>query len=388
MTESTIATDSIVQGNNEFALDLYRCLANSGSTNLFFSPYSISTALAMTFASARGKTEREMAEVLRYPFRQSLHSHLAGLTKVIFGSENSGYQAKIANRIWGQVSYKFRPEFLELLRTEYATDLEQLDFGGQATAASQRINEWIAEQTARKITALISPDHLNAMTRLLLTNAVYFKGDWTKKFEEAATKETSFHLGLLSKVKVQMMQQQSRFPYTEVGNVQVLQMPYGDESLSMVILLPRRVGGLASLEADLSLVRLKKWLGTLATQMVKVYLPRFRLTEQMALAETLRSMGMASAFSDTDADFFGMSDQKPGLYISNVIHKAFVEVNEKGTEAAAATAVLMAAMMSAAHRPPPIPVFRANHPFVFLIRHNESGSILFMGRVMDPAANE
>lgn len=377
--------DKIIQGNNEFALDLYGHLARSGSSNLFVSPCSISCALAMTFAGARGKTEREMATVLRFPDDQeSLDAAFVGLNENVFGGQHLGYKIKVANRLWGQHGYDLRREFLERLRTAYGAELQQLDFGGQPASASQEINRWVEEQTAGKITNLISPASLSELTRLLLTNAIYFKGAWKNRFAEAATKEASFHLGLFNKVKVQMMHQEAEFRYAKVGSVQVLELPYGRRDLSMLVLLPKRTLGLAKLESRLSLGRLNEWGTALVPQTVKVFLPRFCLTEQFGLADVLRSMGMASAFSDTQADFSGISDQRPGLYISDVIHEAFVDVNEEGTEAAAATAVTMALRCSGFHRPPPIPVFRADHPFIFLIRHNESGSILFMGRAANP----
>jgi len=385
MTDSTIETANVVQGNNEFALDLYTHLARCGSTNLFFSPYSISTALAMTFAGARGNTEVEMAAVLQYRLgQQRLHSHLGGLTKAIFGSEHPSYEIEIANRIWGQVGYEFRPEFLELLRTEYGADIEQLDFINRAVAASQHINRWVENQTAGKITDLVSPDLLTTMTQLLLTNAVYFKGDWTTKFDKAATKVDSFQPGAAEKVQVQMMHQQTPFPYAEVGGVQLIVLPYGNRDLSMVVLLPTQPSGITDLESALSSESLNRWLTSLVQQEVKVYLPRFRLTEQLGLADVLRSMGMTSAFSDTEADFSGMSDQKPGLYIFDVIHKAYLEVNEDGTEATAASAVVTGYVGGGFHASSVPPVFRADHPFMFAILHNVSGSILFMGRVMNP----
>jgi serpin B len=219
--------------------------------------------------------------------------------------------------------------------------------------------------------------------RLLLTNAIYFKGDWTRKFDEAATKEESFHLDRIDKVKVKMMRQQADLSYAKVDDVQVLELPYGNRDLSMVVLLPSRAGGLAELEAALSVNSVNTWLRALLPHTVNVFLPRFRLTEQFALADVLRSMGMATAFDITTADFFGITD--PGacilvpICISEVIHKALVEVNEEGTEAAAATAVSMGYVGMAPHA-----VFRADHPFIFMIRHNGSGSILFMGRVVNP----
>lgn len=386
MTEPTIAAaKSIVQGNNEFALNLYSHLSQVEKKNLFFSPYSISSALAMTFAGARGRTEQEMASVLRFPAEQDdLHPVLAKLNETMFGGQHADFTIKIANRLWGQRGHRFRAEFLELLRTSYGADLEQLDFGEQPEIASQKINQWVEDQTAGKIKNLISPEALNKLTRLLLVNAVYFKGDWTTRFDKSATKEASFHLGPLNEVKVQMMHRQASFSYAEIDEVQVLELPYGDRDLSMVVLLPRSAGGLARLEAALSADNVNKWHARLVSQTVRVYLPKFRLTEQIKLAEVLKSMGMASAFSDTVADFSGMSEPTTGLCISDVIHKAFVEVNEEGTEAAAATAATAAMVSATFQSPPPVPVFRADHPYLFMIRHNASGSILFMGRVMNP----
>ncbi len=377
--------DSIVQGNNEFALDLYTHLARSGASNLFFSPYSISSALAMTFAGARGRTEQEMVSVLRFDAEQDrLHVAFSKLNEQIFAGKNSGYKITAANRLWGQQGYQVWPEFLELLRTRYGADLEQLDFGGQPESACQKINQWVQDQTAGKITNLISPEALDEVIRLLLTNAIYFKGDWTKSFDEAATREESFHLDSLKEMKVQMMHQQAGFAYGRVGDVQVLELPYGNRDLSMVVLLPKHVGGLAKLEAALSVSNVDKWLTALLPQTVKVFLPKFRLTQKFALAEVLKSMGMATAFDITAADFFGITVQRACILIpiciSEVIHSAFVEVNEEGTEAAAATAVIMGYV----GMPPPVPEFRADHPFVFMIRHNASGSILFLGRVVNP----
>ena len=393
MTEPTItaAADAIVQGNNEFALDLYSRLAQAEKSNLFFSPYSISSALAMTFAGACGDTEQKMASVLRFPADQEqVHAAFSNLNQQILTGSKHGYTINVANRLWGQQGFRIAKQFLDILRTRYGADLEQMDFAKQPEQASQKINGWVEDQTAGKITNLISPEALSELTSLLLVNAVYFKGDWTEKFDEGSTEEAPFHLGILNKNKVQMMHQQADFSYTKVGGVQILELPYGNRDLSMVVLLPNRIGGLAKLESALSVSNLSKWTSALVPQSVKVFLPRFRLTEQFALAEVLKSMGMASAFELGSANFFGITD--PGacmvipLCISEVLHKAYVEVNEEGTEAAAATAVTMELCSAAFHRPPPVPVFRADHPFVFLIRHNESGSILFLGRVANPEA--
>lgn len=378
----------IVQGNNEFALDLYGHLARGGKSNLFFSPYSISSALAMTFAGACGDTKQEMASVLRFPAEQDdVHPAFAKLNELIFGDAHPSYKINVANRLWGHKGFRINSRFLELLRSNYGADLEQLDFNGQPELACRKINQWVEDQTAGKITKLISPDALNEAVQLLLVNAVYFKGEWTEKFDEADTKEAPFHLGLLNKVKVQMMHQQDSFSYAEVDGIQILELPYGNRDLSMIVLLPNRVGGLAKLESALSVSNLNKWVSAIAPQSVEVFLPKFRLTQQFALAEVLKSLGMATAFDISTADFSGIKDMGaciiPLLCISEVLHKAFVEVNEEGTEAAAATAIT-GYLCSTFHDPVPVPVFRADHPFVFMIRHKESGSILFMGRVANP----
>ena len=292
MTGPTLTTaNSVVQGNNKFAFDLYHQLARAGASNLFFSPYSVSSALAMTFAGARGRTEQEMASVLRFPTEHGdLHPVLARLNELIFAGPKPDYTINVANRLWGQQGYQFRAEFVELLRTRYGADLVQMDFGGQPEFACREINRWVEDQTAGKIRNLISPGALTALTRLLLINAVYFKGDWTAKFDEDATKKASFHLGLFKKIRVQMMNQQANFSYANVDHIQVLEMPYGAEDLSMVVLLPKRVGGLAKVEAALTASNVNRWIAALNRQTVKVFLPRFCLTEQFSLKSVLISI--------------------------------------------------------------------------------------------------
>lgn len=390
MTEAnTNAIEIVVQGNNEFALDLYSHLAQAEKSNLFFSPYSISSALAMTYAGACGRTEQEMAKVLRFAMEQDkLHSVFARLNESILGVQTNGYEINIANRLWGHKDFRIGKQFVELLRTRYDADIEQVDFNGPLELACRKINQWIEDQTAGRITDLISPKALEGAIHILLVNAVYFKGDWKEKFDEAVTNEDSFHLEPFNEVKVQMMHQQADFSYAETDGVQVLELPYGDGDLSMIVLLPKRVGLLGKLEAALSASNLNKWVSALVPQSVDVFLPKFRLNHQIAMAKLLKSMGMVTAFDISTANFFGMIDPGvcviPPLCISEVLHKAFVEVNEEGTEAAAATGITVELGSTAFHRPPPVPVFRADHPFVFLIRHNRSGSILFLGRVTAP----
>ncbi|MGD0518998.1 MAG: serpin family protein [Thermoguttaceae bacterium] len=371
---------AVVQGNNALAFDLYAKLRTENEGNLFLSPYSISTALAMTYAGAKGKTAAEMAEVLRFTVPQEqLHPAFAALAAKLHGDvKKEGYQLRIANRLWGQVGYHFLPKFLQATRDYYGAELAQVDFAQDTEAARHTINTWVAENTEEKIKDLIAKGVLNPLTRLVLTNAIYFKGDWQSKFEAKATKDAPFLLTPQEKVNVPMMHQMGMFHYGVVDEVQVLELPYVGKDLSMFVLLPKEVDGLADLEKNLSAKNLSIWISGLREQEVTVLLPRFKMISGFRLEQVLGSMGMPQAFSG-EADFAGMTGKRE-LSISAVIHKAFIDVNEEGTEAAAATAVVMA-------RPSPPkqnPTFRADHPFLFLIRDNRSGSILFLGRMANP----
>jgi serpin B len=377
---------AVVDANNEFAFTLYRQTATARSENLFFSPFSISTALTMMFAGAGGRTKQEMAAILGLKDDPAvIHPRLARLIKAVFSSELHDCRISLANRIWAQAGYRLRSEHVELLKKYYGAGLESLDLRGQPKSACQVMNRWVAEQTEGNIENLISPQDLNELTRIVLINAIYFKGQWTAPFRSANTSDARFFVSPSRRAGVKMMHQENRFAYGCADGVQILELPYGKKvGLSMVVLLPRRFGGLAKLQRSLSVDTLNRWLTALAPRVVRVYLPRFRIRERIMLVPALRAMGMVAACSETEADFSGISGQQPGLCISSVIHEAFVEVDEKGTEAAAATAVLGALMLSRIHLPPRIPVFRADHPFIFLIRHVESGTVLFLGRVMNP----
>ena len=369
-------------GNNPFAFDLYNRLAKEHPGNIFFSPYSISTALAMTYAGARGQTEKEMAQVLHFGLPQpDLHRSFGGLAARLHGdNKKGGYQLQIANRLWGQTGYVFDPAFLQVTRDSYRAGFAQVDFVQQREAARQTINNWVEQQTNNKIKDLIGPDALNDLTRLVLTNAIYFKGTWTSPFEEQLTKDAPFKVTTDQEVMVPLMCQTGLFSSGDAENVQILDMPYGDGTLSMLILLPKRIDGLADVEKGLTVETLNRLSSTMNPRMLMVYVPRFSMTSEFGLGDTLASMGMPSAFGP-GADFTGMNPSGE-LFVSFVIHKAFVDVNELGTEAAAATAV---GMMGAAFPESP-PTFRADHPFLFLIRHNPTKSILFLGRVVNPKA--
>jgi len=395
---------AVVQGNNTFALELYaRLRGNEG--NLFFSPYSISTALAMTYSGARGTTAGQMARALRLPTEhnkdldgdsQSVPVHRIEKTVMsdqrlaaAFGKlqkylkadpKKEGYELSVANALWGQKGYEFREQFIELVKADYEGRLSEVDFAGAAESARKTINAWVEKKTKNKIKELIKPGLLSSMTRLVLTNAIYFKGAWDTPFQEVATRPARFTLSAGKKIDVPMMNQSNKFKYAETETFQALELPYADNELSMVILLPKKTDGLSDFEKKLTAKSLSGWLSRLAKRKVIVSVPKFKMTSQFSMASVLKSMGMTDAFAPREADFSGMNGRKD-LFISAVVHKAFVEVNEEGTEAAAATGVAMSVTSMPIDRPP---IFRADHPFLFLIRHNQTGSILFVGRVTNP----
>ena len=386
---------AIAWGNNGFAIRLYQKLgADEG--NLFFSPYSISTALAMTYAGAKGETREQMAQALCFPTSPDVLRRLGPdrrpMTQEQFarafgqiikdlnarGGQDK-YELRVANALWGQEDYTFLPDFLSLVEQRYGGALREVDFVRATERTRQTINAWVEKQTNDKIKDLISPGVLDAMTRLVLTNAIYFKGNWATQFQEDRTREGPFTLLDGSKVQVPMMNQKEQYGYMEADGLQGLEMPYVGEELSMVILLPKETAGIGELEKELTAEKVAEWLGRIHKREVIVSVPKFKMTSKFNLGNVLGAMGMTAAFS-RNADFSGMTGSRD-LFISAVVHQAYVDVNEEGTEAAAATGVVMR-LTSAA--PGGIPVFRADHPFIFLIRDKASGSILFLGRVMNP----
>jgi serpin B len=385
----------VAHGNNCFALELYRKLPGEKG-NLFFSPYSVSAALAMTYAGARGQTQEQMARVLCFPtsaptlqklgaagqplspeqFAQAFGRIIKNLNAR--GGQNK-YELRVANALWGQKGYEFLPGFVQLVEKEYEGKLQTVDFVAAAEQARRTINAWVEKQTNDKIKDLISPGMLDALTRLVLTNAIYFKGNWARQFETKQTQDAPFTLLDGSTVQVPMMNQQAEFGYAQIESLQALEMPYVGEALSMVVLLPKEQAGIGTLEKSLTAQNLAKWLDAMRKREVIVAMPKFKMTSKFGLNDVLQSMGMTDAFSDR-ADFTGMTRRRD-LFISAVIHQAYVDVNEEGTEAAAATGVTMKALSVG---PGQTPIFRADHPFLFLIRDKASGSILFLGRTMNP----
>ena len=375
---------TVVKGNNDFGFDLYQKLKGEKG-NLFFSPYSISTALAMTYAGARGQTEKEMAGVLHFSLKQEpLHSSFSKLQSELNAIQNEGYvKLSIANSLWAQKGYHFLDTFFNLNKKYYGAGLNFVDFKKEIEAARETINIWVKDKTQQKIKELIKPGMINSLTRLVLCNAIYFKGNWLVQFDKKRTKKDKFYISPDKTIKVAMMNQESRYKYKDFGSFSAIELPYEGNDLSMIIFLPKEIDGLAEFEKNLTNSNVKAWIDRLTASYkskIFVILPIFKTTCEFELSKILSDMGMQNAFSPTLADFSGMTGRK-NLFISKVIHKAFVDVNEEGTEAAAATAVLMQLGVAGISRPL---MFRANHPFVFLIRENQTGSILFIGRIIDP----
>ncbi len=382
-------------GNNCFALQLYQKLQGEKG-NLFFSPYSISTALAMTYAGARGRTQEQMAQTLCFPTSkevvQKLAEARAPLSPEDFARASSEiikdlnarggkgtYELRVANALWGQQEFEFLSSFARLVEDQYGGHLERVNFVKAAEKARRTINTWVEKQTNGKIKDLIGPGLLDDTTRLVLTNAVYFRGTWASQFKKDETQDEPFTLLDGGQVQVPMMNQKARFGYGEIDALQVLEMPYVGQELSMVILLPKEPAGISELEKALTAENASKWLAGVHKQEVIVAVPKFKMTHKFNMGAVLQSLGMTDAFSPA-ADFSGMTGRRD-LFISAVVHQAYVDVNEEGTEAAAATGVTMKLTAIA---PGKVPVFRADHPFLFLIRDLRSGSILFLGRMTNP----
>jgi serpin B len=381
---------SAVRGNSAFAVDLYKHLrATEG--NLFFSPYSISTALAMTYAGARGETEKEMASVLHFSLGpEGTHPAMKGLMqdlntrkmKARYRDDPHGgkkpFELVVANALWGQQGFKFQKAFLDLTKKFYEAGLTELDFAGATEKSRETINKWVEKKTAEKIKDLIPSGMLTPSTTLVLTNAIYFKSPWIEAFKKFATREKPFHLTPDKNVKVPIMHRGEEFMYLEKETFRAVALPYVGNALSMILFVPKKIDGVGEVEEAMTAETLQAWIGAMKRVRVLVGLPKFKFTSAFLLGETLKAMGMKTAFSG-GADFSGMTGGKD-LFISEVIHKAFVDVNEEGTEAAAATAVVM----ERGRPPEPSVTLRIDRPFLFLIRDNSTGAILFMGRVTDP----
>jgi len=381
---SDLAT--LAEGNTQFAFDLYQALSD-GDGNLFYSPYSISVALAMTYAGARGETEQQMADTMRFllpqdrlhPAFNALDLELASRGEGAEGKDEEGFRLNIVNAIWGQEDYTFLEDFLDVLAENYGAGLRLLDFVNAPEEARVTINDWVSEQTEGKIEDLIPQGVIDALTRLVLTNAIYFNAAWESPFDEDRTQDGAFHLLDGGDVTVPMMTQTEYYGYADGDGYTAVELPYDGGELSMVALLPD-AGGFEAFEDTLDADSVADILDDLENARVTLTMPKFEFESEMSLVETLAAMGMPVAFSGS-ADFSGMTGNRD-LTIGDVLHKAFVSVDEAGTEAAAATAVVM--KLTGAPGEPE--VVTLDRPFIFLIRDIATGSVLFVGRVMNPAS--
>ena len=376
----------LVEGNSAFAFELYQALKGEGG-NLFYSPYSISLALAMTYAGARGETAEQMATTLRFMLEQErlhpafnwLDAELASRGEGAKGKDGEGFRLNIVNAIWGQKDYDFLPTFLDVLAENYGAGLRILDFITETEKSRLAINQWVSDQTEGRIEDLIPQGAIDALTRLVLTNAIYFNAAWEYPFNEKVTADSPFYLLDGGQVIVPMMKQTESFGYTEGEGYQAVELQYDGGELSMVILVPG-AGEFGAFEEGLRAQQVFDIISELQLTEVALTMPRFEFDSEFSLKDTLADMGMPIAFSGA-ADFSGMTGNRE-LAISDVVHKAFVAVDEAGTEAAAATAVIVGLTAI----PEPSVEVTVDRPFIFLIRDIETGAILFVGRVLNPGA--
>ncbi|MFU8796965.1 MAG: serpin family protein [Dehalococcoidia bacterium] len=382
----------IIAGNSAFAFDLYQALREEEG-NLFFSPYSISLALAMTYAGARGETAEQMADTLSFLLEQEklhrafnwLDTELAARGGGAGGKEGEGFRLNIVNAIWGQKGYDMLDAFLNVLAENYGAGLRLLDFVAETEESRRVINDWVSDQTEGRIEDLIPQGAIDQLTRLVLTNAIYFNADWQHPFEKP-TREGTFYLLDGNQVKVPMMRQTESFGYAEGEGYQAVELPYDGGELSMVVLLPDS-GEFPTFEQHLDAQRVAAIVDALQTRAVRLTMPKFEFESDFDLKHTLQAMGMTDAFvppcsfTGEGADFTGMTDNRE-LFITDVVHKAFVAVDEEGTEAAAATGVIIGLES--------MPLYDVevtiDCPFIFLIRDIDTGAILFVGRVLNPDA--
>ena len=382
--------NSAVEASNKFCVDLYSYLRSERQftgKNLFYSPSSLSIALAMTSMGARGNTAEQLNKALHWEglSQDKLHDNEKEFLVALQKSNTKGNELTTANRLFVQKDFSLSREFAEGIKKFYDAGIASVDYQKDAEGARREVNKWVEEKTKQKIKNLIAEGVFNSLTRLTLVNAVYFKGFWQNEFEKQATYDEEFFLSTGEEIQVKMMHLKSSFKLHIAETYQVLEMPYKGNEFSMLILLPHEVDGLVKLEEDLTYDKLQRAIESVNEKFeieVGVSLPRFKLTQQFLLNDILAKMGAEDMFSEFVADFAGITPGSEKIYVSHVIHKAFVEVNEKSTEAAAATAAVMAI------RAINYPIFCADHPFLFIIYHKKSNAILFMGRMIKPESHD
>ena len=381
-------SSAVVESNNRFAFKLYQELNTSVDNNLFYSPFSISTALAMTYAGARNETALQIVRTMNFPLGTTFNQDYSNLLNKISDSAGNKIVLRIANGLWAQRDFRFLDSYFDMIKSKYKSEIKNVDFKDADNREKTRleINAWVEQKTKNKITDILGKGVLDTFTRLVLVNAIYFYGDWLNKFEKRATVKEPFYGTGNSPVKATFMRQKMGFNYFEDTMLKAIEIPYKDNKASMIIFLPNERDGVGNLEKSFDYKYYSGIVESFQKEQVALSLPKFKTTVLSYLAPALAKMGMPDAFSTTQADFSGMTGLK-NLYISTVIHKAFIDVTEEGTEAAAATTVIME-MTSAPASRENFKVFRADHPFIFVIRDNSTGSILFMGKIMNPTLQQ
>ncbi len=373
------SVNTLVDSLNGFSFDFYNQIVKSEEGNIFFSPYSIFTAFSMAYEGTRGNTSTQMQNVLNVLQNDSATLGSFGRIYNLLNQNQDGYTISTANAFWAHQDYEFLQEYLRLLENFYMAEANELDFAKNVEAA-ETINNWIEEQTNDKIKDMIQSDMLSDITKLVLTNAIYFKGLWEKQFKPDYTYEADFELSNGETVTVDMMKSDSKdsnYNYTETEDLQILKLNYEGKDLSMIIVLPKE-NNISIAESAINYENLSNWRNDFNEIKIDVEIPKFKFETKYLLNDLLKEMGIVDAFLPGVADFSGMDGTKY-LFISKAIHQAYVEVNEEGTEAAAATGIIAELSMV-----PDPNEFRADHPFIFLIQHEETGAVLFMGKVMNP----
>ncbi len=372
ITPIEVNSKNIIEANNQFALDFYSKVSSDDEKNIFFSPTSISIAFAIAYEGARGNTADEINQAFGFPKNdeERRNAYFAMIEQL--NEKDAKYKLRIANALWLAEGFEPFQEYVNTAKTYYDSEVSTVNF---LTDGIDIINDWVKTKTEEKIKQLFPPGSGDSSTRMAITNAIYFKGTWVEQFDEEQTKMDDFRVNQQTVVKVPMMELKTTFlNYTRNDQLEILELPYEGDKLSMLILLPTSVDGIKSLEESLTTDNLNQWAGKLRKAKTKVFMPKFTLETEYGLIPVLKELGIHDAFGN--ADFSGISESD--LFIEKAIHKAFVDVNEEGTEAAAATGIIMAESA-------PVP-FRADHPFIFIIQDKETGNILFIGKIVDPTA--
>lgn len=381
---------SVANGNTAFGADLYSELRMERDGNIFISPASISTAFGLAYAGARGEAAAEISEVLYFdPRQEAFHPAMGSLAQDL-QVYDEGQTLRINNAVWLDTSLIVEADWLALTRDQYGAEETRTDFSSAPEAARNQINRWVEDKTEDRIKDLLAPSHVDETTRAVLVNTIYMKADWASPFAAQATQEEPFYLLSGEAPDTTMMHQTGSFQHIEANNFKAVQLPYKGNELSLIILLPDTQKGIADLESRLSADTLNKWMTSLeeaGSVRIDLKLPKLKLKDKYELAETLQRLGLIAPFAGDPFHFAGMVDPEKqpggGVSIDKVVHQTFLEVDEKGTEAAAATAITMRKTATITPTETPI-AFHADHPFLLILKHNETGTVLFLGRIADP----